>query len=123
MVDFRCWDLPRPPVPGKWTGPQLGLVHSVGKAVGWLQVGFEQDKGKLSIEWGIKGQGINNPIRSTLYYQDWYNPAPLGLGPQGRILLAQPSSAARITIFVLHPEARPILHVTTEIADLTLQSD
>ena len=43
--------------------------------------------------------------------------------PEGRILLAQPSSAARITILVLHPEVRPILNVITEIADSTFQSE
>ena len=44
-------------------------------------------------------------------------------GPRGRILVAQPSSAARIIILVLPPETRTILHVITKIADITIQSD
>ena len=35
----------------------------------WL--GFERDEGKVSIQWGIEGQGIITPFPFSLYYQGW----------------------------------------------------
>ena len=34
-------------------------------------VGFERDEGKVSIQWGIEGQGIITPFLCSLYYQGW----------------------------------------------------
>ena len=45
------------------------------------------------------------------------------LSQRGRMFLAQSSSAARIINLVFQQEPRPSVHVNTEIADLTFQSD
>ena len=51
----------------------MGVISTtcavLGIGVQYGEVSFEQEEGKVSIHWVVKGQGINNPIPFTLYYQ------------------------------------------------------